>query len=303
MGPILRRTITLVVVCLGATPPTDAAPPRPNVILVMADDLGWGDTSCNGHPVLKTPHIDALARDGVVFERFYAQSPVCSPTRASCLTGLHPYRVGIRGANQGHLPADAVTLQSLLKARGYRTGHFGKWHLGTLTTTVKESNRGGPRGAAHYAPPWERDFDACFSTEAKVPTYDPMVHPETGAPYGTHFWTGPGKRAIENLEGDDSRVIMDRAVPFIERSVENDRPFLAVIWFHTPHLPLKAGESDRAPFASEAIERQHYFGAVAAMDAQIGRLRARLGELGIADDTIIWFCSDNGPEGAKETTS
>ena len=101
-----------------------------------------------------------MAASGLRFERFYAGAPVCSPTRGSCLTGRHPYRYGIGGANAGHMRKQEITLAEALKTQGYATGHFGKWHLGTLTKTVVESNRGGPRGGEHYSPPWENGFDA-----------------------------------------------------------------------------------------------------------------------------------------------
>ena len=106
---------------------------RPNIVLVMADDLGWGDVAYNGHPVIKTPHLDAMAANGLKMNRFYAGAPVCSPTRGSVLTGRHPFRYGIPSANQGHLKDAEVSLAEVLKAQGYATGHFGKWHLGTLT--------------------------------------------------------------------------------------------------------------------------------------------------------------------------
>lgn len=274
-----------------------AAQERPNVILVMADDLGWGDLGCQGHPDLQTPHLDALAGDGIRFTRFHAAAPVCSPTRASCLTGRHPYRAGIRGANSGHLGEHEVTLQGLLGKAGYRTGHFGKWHLGTLTKTLKESNRGGRRGIKHFAPPWLRGFDVCFSTEAKVPTFDPMKHPTTGKPYGTHYWDQQGTMITDNVGGDDSRVIMDRVVPFVRASVDKKKPFFAVVWFHAPHLPIVASEADRLPYAAFDETTQHYYGCITALDREVGRLRATLTELGVQDNTILWFCSDNGPEG------
>ena len=274
-------------------------PARPNVILVMADDLGWGDLGCFGHPDLKTPHLDALANDGLRFTRFHAAAPVCSPTRASCLTGRHPYRAGIRGANSGHLGADEVTLQGLLGKAGYRTGHFGKWHLGTLTKTLKESNRGGPRGVAHFAPPWQRGFEVCFSTEAKVPTFDPMKSPKGDKPYGTHYWNHHGELVTDNLEGDDSRVIMDRVLPFVRDSASKEVPFFAVVWFHAPHLPVVASEADRKPYAQFNELTQHYYGCITALDREVGRLRKTLDELGVSDNTILWFCSDNGPEGKK----
>ena len=150
----------------------------PNIILIMADDLGWGDTGFNGNKVIRTPHLDAMAADGMKFNRFYAAAPVCSPTRASCLTGRHPFRLGIPTANSGHMKTEELTLAELLKKKGYATGHFGKWHLGTLTTKVKDANRGGPRGAAHFSLPSANGFDVFFSTESKVPTWNPMLKPK-----------------------------------------------------------------------------------------------------------------------------
>ncbi len=219
--------------------------PRPNIILCMADDQGWGDTGYNGHPVLATPNLDEMARAGIRFERFYAGAPVCSPTRGSCLTGRHPYRYGVTFANTGRLPLEEVSLAEAVKTRGYRTGHFGKWHLGTLTTTVKESNRGGPGSERLFSPPWKHGFVTCFSTEAKVPTWDPMKTPGKNTPFGTNYWNEAGERETSGLEGDDSRIIMDRALGFIRRAAREKQPFLAVIWFHTPHYPVLASPEHR----------------------------------------------------------
>ncbi len=270
---------------------------RPNIILCMTDDQGWGDTGYNGHPVLKTPNLDKMASEGLRFERWYSGAPVCSPTRGSSLTGRHPYRYGVFFANVGHMRSEEVTLAELLKTQGYATGHFGKWHLGTLTTEIKDSNRGRPGQTEHYAPPWEHGFDTCFSTEAKVPTWDPMKTPGADTPYGTYYWSGPGQRVTENLDGDDSRIIMDRAVPFIRDAVREDTPFFAVIWFHTPHLPTVAGPKYRAMYDDQDSKHRDYYGCITAMDEQIGRLRAELETLGVAPNTMLWFCSDNGPEG------
>jgi len=270
---------------------------KPNVILCMADDLGWGDTGFNGNSIINTPNLDAAAKAGIVFRRFYSGAPVCSPTRGSCLTGRHPYRYGVFFANVGHMRKNEITLAEALKTQGYATGHFGKWHLGTLTKTEKESNRGGPKGVKDYSPPWDNGFDVCFSTEAKVPTWDPMTDPETGKPYGTFYRTQDGAKVTDNLEGDDSRVIMDRAVPFIRSAAGRKKPFLAVIWFHTPHLPVVTGPKYRKPYSQYSEDEQHYYGCITAMDEQIGRLRNELRTLGIADNTMLWFCSDNGPEG------
>ncbi|MFC1794802.1 sulfatase [Planctomycetota bacterium] len=270
---------------------------KPNIILCMADDMGWGDPGFNGNSIIKTPNLDAMAKAGIRFTRFYSGAPVCSPTRGSCLTGRHPYRYGIFGANAGHMPKEEITLAEALKTQGYTTGHFGKWHLGTLTTTEKDSNRGGPKGAKHYSPPWEDGFDVCFSTEAKVPTWNPMKSPESGEPYGTYYWRQDGTKVTENLEGDDSRVIMDRVVPFIRNAVDKRKPFFTVIWFHTPHLPVLTGPKYRKMYSQYSEDQQHYYGCITALDEQIGRLRSELRGLGVADNTMVWFCSDNGPEG------
>ena len=291
---------------------------RPNVILCMADDLGWGDVGYNGNKIIRTPHLDQMAEDGVRFDRFYAASPVCSPTRASCLTGRHPYRTGVFFANVGVLRPEEATMADLLKAQGYATGHFGKWHLGTFTTTEQDANRGGPKGSPGlFSPPSMHGFDTYFSTESKVPTWDPMLKPGTfkdgesshfgwhaiqdaadATFYGTHYWTPEGKVSPDDpgLQGDDARVIMDRAIPFIETAAKSNQPFLAVIWFHTPHLPCVAGPDYAAIYKDQDFEMQQYAGCITAMDEQMGRLRATLKELGIDDNTMLFFTSDNGPE-------
>lgn len=302
--------LTCLVVCLSAF--TALAADKPNVILIMCDDLGWGDTGFNGNTIIQTPHLDAMARDGMILKRFYAAAPVCSPTRGSCVTGRNPFRYGIVHANTGHMKTEEQTLAETLKSGGYRTGHFGKWHLGTLTKTVRDSNRGGPKNTSHFSPPWANGFEVCFSTEAKVPTWDPMLKPtgkapgtgwaalkegESSIPYGTHYWNQNGEIVKENLRGDDSRIIMDRAVPFIKDSVNQSKAFFCVIWFHTPHLPVVAGPRYRAMYDKYDLHHANYYGCITAMDEQVGRLRAELKQLNVAEDTLLWFGSDNGPEG------
>jgi arylsulfatase A-like enzyme len=326
--PVAMLLIVAAGVVAAGTGLARAADAAPNFVLVMCDDLGWGDVGFNGNEVIRTPHLDAMAAAGMKFNRFYAASAVCSPTRGSVLTGRHPQRYGITGANKGHMLPGELTLAELLKQHGYTTGHFGKWHLGTLTTRMKDSNRGGPRGSEHFSPPWVNGFDVCFSTEAKVPTYDPMLQPprraagrgwdfiadrSTAVAYGTHYWSWPrsddesnddesdreGTLVTDNLEGDDSRVIMDRVVPFVERAAREQTPFLAVVWFHTPHLPVVAGPEHAAMYAGYDSYERNYYGCITAMDEQIGRLRNTLREAGVADNTLLTFCSDNGPEGAR----
>jgi arylsulfatase A-like enzyme len=284
----------------------------PNIILCMTDDQGWGDIGYNGHPILKTPHLDSLSDQGIRFNRFYSGAPVCSPTRGSCLTGRHPYRYEIHTANDGHIKEEEITLAEVLKRHGYVTGHFGKWHLGTLTRIIEESNRGGPRGLAHYSPPWENGFDVCFSSEAKVPTWDPQKKPIKNASsrgwnylkdsekfehYGTYYWDGPENIVTENLEGDDSQIIMDRVIPFIRNAVNKNTPFFTVIWFHSPHLPVIAGPKYSDMYKDFDLYTRNFYGCITAMDEQVGRLFSELEFLGVRNNTMFWFCSDNGPEG------
>ena len=176
------------------------------------------------------------------------------------------------------------------------------------TKTERDANRGGkPKLAGDYSPPWENGFDVCFSTESKVPTWNPMITPgrdagnlgkhKPGSPFGTAYWTGPGQKATSNLEGDDSRVIMDRVIPFIGKAVESGKPFFSVVWFHTPHLPVLTGEKYKKLFSEYNEDIQNFYGAVYAMDEQIGRLVSFLKEKGVYDNTVIFFTSDNGPEG------
>jgi arylsulfatase A-like enzyme len=286
---------------------------RPNIILCMADDQGWGDVGFNGHPILKTPHLDRLANSGLTFNRFYAAAPVCSPTRGSCLTGRHPYRYGIFFANRGHMKNDEILLSEILQRQGYRTGHFGKWHLGTLTTKIFDANRGKPGNTEDYAPPWEHGFDVCFSTESKVPTFDPMVNPGVeskatkkgvpqGGEYGTHYWTGQDQRVPDDqLGGDDSMLIVDRAIEFVRDARKDDQPFFAVIWFHAPHLPVVASAEKRSLYPDHpfGLYGQHYLGCISAIDDAVGRLTAELEKMNELDQTMFWYCSDNGPEGKQ----
>ncbi|MCK9344434.1 MAG: sulfatase-like hydrolase/transferase [Massilibacteroides sp.] len=284
---------------------------KPNVILLMADDLGWGSVGFNGNTIIKTPNLDKMANEGVQLNRFYAASAVSSPTRASVLTGRNPYRTGVFTANVGILRTEEVTLPEILKKEGYTTGHFGKWHLGTLTDTQRDANRGRKGNTAEFNPPRLHGYDEAFVSESKVPTWDPMKKPSLTAPklgwnyikpgekfypFGTHYWDINDNKITENLEGDDSRVIMDRVLPFVEKNIDAKKPFLATVWFHAPHLPCVAGPEYAAMYDGYTDLEKNYFGCITAMDEQVGRLRALLKAKGADENTIICFCSDNGPE-------
>ena len=179
----------------------------------------------------------------------------------------------------------------MLKECGYITGHFGKWHLGTLS---KEFSAKGPRRMPeiHYAPPWERDYDRSFVTESAVATWNPTRHDR----YENNPYWEDGKVAKQNLNGCDSRIIMDRVLPFVAKASNENIPFLAVVWFHAPHVPVVAGPDYLAMYGGMG-DAAHYYGCITAMDEQVGRLQATLNELNESNNTLVLFCSDNGPEG------
>lgn len=288
---------------------------KPNIILIMTDDLGWYDVGFNGNKEIRTPNLDALANKGIIFDRFYSASPVCSPTRASVMTGRHPRRTNINNANDGHLRKEEITIAEILKKEGYATAHFGKWHLGTLTQKIKDANRGGnPKFHTDFTIPTMHGYDSFFCTESKVPTFDPMIKPteftdgeslrygwkaitdNESKPYGTAYWIGNEVSESKNLKGVNSKIIMDRVLPFIENSNKKNNPFFTTIWLHTPHLPVVADSIHRNMYNSFPLDEQLYYGAITAMDEQIGRLWKKIEALGQEKNTILMFCSDNGPE-------
>lgn len=297
---MLTRVVVLTLVSTFGLLPAISAAQRPNIILMMADDLGWGDPGFNGGAVIGTPHLDAMAAGGLKFNRFYAAAPVCSPTRGSCLTGRHPFRYGIQFANDGHLKPEEITLAEILKDAGYATGHFGKWHLGTLTPAY--SGKPDRQPELNYSSPGMNGFSEWFSTEFAVSTWDPYdpanSHLGRNTPFDARaaYWHN-GVNVEGGLAGDDSRIILDKAIPFIEGAVAKQRPFFSVIWFHAPHAPVVGGPDYLARYAEHPEEARHYYAAVAALDEQVGRLRAHLRNMGVAENTLVFFCSDNGPEG------
>lgn len=259
------RTILPLAVALALAPAARAADaPRPNVVLVMADDQGWGDMAYYGHPHLKTPNFDAVTREAVRFDRFHAAAPVCSPTRASVLTGRTPNRMAT--FQWGHpIRPQETTLARVLKAAGYRTGHFGKWHLGS----VQKAGTSTPGGSG---------FDEWVS----APNFfdlDPVLSDRGTA---TRF------------KGDSSDVTADLAVSFIRACAARKDPFLAVVWFGSPHAPHQALPADRTPYADRPAAEANFLGEITAMDRAFGRVRKELKDLGLTKDTVLWYCSDNG---------
>jgi len=236
----------------------------PNIVLVMADDQGWGDMAYNGHPHLKTPNFDALAREGVRFDQFHAAAPVCSPTRGSVMTGRTPNRFGC--FSWGHsLRPQEITIAEALKTAGYTTGHFGKWHLGSVQKASPVS-------------PGASGFDEWVS----APNFfdlDPVLSVQGSA---------------KQFEGDSSDVTVAEALKFIRRCAEKKQRFLAVVWFGSPHAPHQPLATDQALYAELPAAQRNFCGEITAMDRAFGKLRTTLRELDLRENTLLWYCSDNG---------
>lgn len=255
----------LKVVASSESPPKSpgARKSRPNILLVMADDQGWGDVAYNGHPTLKTPHLDAMAAAGLRFDRFYAAHPVCSPTRGAVLTGRHPNRFGC--FSWGHtLRPQEVTIAEAVKTVGYSTGHFGKWHLGSIQKTSPVNP--GASGFDHWLSAYNF-FDN-----------DPILSREGIA---------------KQFNGESSQVAADAAIEFMREQSSKQQPFLAVVWFGSPHPPHKAADEDAALYKSEG-KKADFLGEITGLDRAVGSLRAALRELKIERDTLVWYTSDNG---------
>ncbi|MEX0819073.1 MAG: sulfatase-like hydrolase/transferase, partial [Pirellulaceae bacterium] len=268
---IIAYLVAAVAFSFGSPEATAADATSPHIIFVMADDMGWGQTGYRNHPVLKTPNLDAMAANGLRFERFYAGCPVCSPTRASVLTGRSPDRTGV--LQHGYaLRLQEQTIAPALKRRGYVTGHFGKWHLNGLR------GPGAPILADDPYHPGRFGFDEWVSV-TNFYDVDPLMSRN-----GT----------FEQFQGDSSEIAVAEAVHFLDRHRQSGRSMFAVIWYGTPHSPFKALDKDKAAFGELNEASAHHYGELVAMDRSIGTLRAKLSEFNLADNTLLVFCSDNG---------
>jgi arylsulfatase A-like enzyme len=282
----LRMLFPVCGVLLGSLVSTSMAGDRPNVVLVMADDQGWGDTGYNGHPELKTPQLDALAAAGLRLNRFYTAHYNCSPTRASVMTGRHPHRMGTFSPGSP-IRAQELTLAKVLQSAGYATGHFGKWHLnGKNGDRNTKTSPGRAILADDPLSPGKLGFDEWISADNFF-DLDPVLG-RNGVP--------------EKFHGDSSDIVTDEALKFIRQQAGAGAPFLAVVWFGSPHVPHEALPADKAPYAALPEKDQNYYGELTAVDRSVGRLRAALRELHVTDNTLLWYCSDNGGAAGPRST-
>lgn len=261
-----NRFSTVVAFALAATALGDAAAggdekalTRPNIIIVLADDMGWRDTSYQASPVVKTPALDAIAAGGVRFDYFYPAQQMCSPGRFSILTGRTPFRTGLH--HLGSMRPQEITVAQALKTAGYHTGHFGKWHLG--------------EGATY---PTKMGFDVTYFS----PNYFDI---------GGKLRVNDTKETVE-VTGDSSVFTMDRAIDWIRGVAKEPKPFFAYVCFGSPHSPHKGAPEFLAAYKDQP--KADYWAEVAGIDAAVGKLREELRTLGVADNTLLWFTSDNG---------
>ncbi|MCS7462182.1 sulfatase-like hydrolase/transferase [Paenibacillus doosanensis] len=255
---------------------------KPNVVIIYCDDLGYGDLGCYGSDVIRTPHLDALAQDGVRFTDWYSNSPVCSPSRAALLTGLYPAKAGVshilggkRGT--GGLKKETKTLAERLKGAGYRTALYGKWHL----------------GSADDAKPNARGFDDYFGFHAGCIDYYSHIF----------YWGVPNVNPVHDLWSNREEVwrdgeymthiITDKSVDFIERGSE--QPFFLYAAYNAPHYPMHAPEKYMKRYSHLPTDRKLMAAMISAVDDGVGDIVAALKRAGVYDNTIIFFSSDNGP--------
>lgn len=288
-----RFLLTLLLVSAAL----DGIAERPNIILLLADDLGYGDLSSYGSPAVRTPNLDRIGREGIMFRNFYAGSAVCSPTRASILTGRYPLRFGITkhfNDVDGWLPTSATTVAELLKQNGYTTVHIGKWHLGGLhvdETGKRLTDQPGPRqhGFDYYQTQIEQQpirgkMGADRTLFRKGGTVlmrnDQAITPEDSY-YSKHFTDANG----------------DFAVEMIEKLSGQENPFFINLWWLVPHKPYEPAPAPhwKQTNAEGITDDQHRFRSmVQHMDTKVGQILDKLEELGIAENTLIVFTSDNG---------
>lgn len=286
---------------------TTASPDRPNVVLILVDDLGWPDVSSYGRKDVLTPNIDRIAESGVAFSNGYVAASVCSVSRAGLLTGRMPqtfgftYNItdapenGARGGDVGAgLPTDQPTLAERLKPLGYHTAAFGKWHQGS-DPRFYPTNRGFDEfggflsGETIYVDPANPDM---VTTETKADKGKPPL--TVRSPNGS-WMEGPDRRVVDNFQRYMTDVITDHAVDFINRSAGQKQPFFTYVAYNAPHWPMQVPHAwyDKFPQIKDPVRRT-YVAMIAAMDAGIGQILDTLEKQGVRDNTMVVFLSDNG---------
>lgn len=285
---MIPRSLVFVLLATLIATGIQAAERPPNIVIVFADDLGYGDLACYGHPTIKTPNLDRMAREGIRFTQFYSAACVCTPSRAGLMTGRYPIRSGMCSDKRrvlfpnsgGGLPASEVTLAEGLKAKGYATACIGKWHLGHLPQFLPTSNGFD----SYFGIPYSNDMDRLAdSPKGREAFWNPKVK----------YWNVPLMQDQEIIERPAVQTTItkrygEKAVEFIEAS--KDQPFFLYLPHNLPHVPLFrsdefAGHSDRGLYG-DVIEE---------IDHTVGQILETLHKHNLAENTFVFFTSDNGP--------
>ncbi len=259
--------------------PLSAADDKPlNVVIVLADDLGFGDLGCYGHPRIQTPNLDAFAKQGVRLTQCYSASAVCSPSRSAILTGRTPHRNGvytwIAEGSEVHLRTSEITLPKLLKQAGYSTAHVGKWHLN------------GKFNSPDQPQPNDHGYEHWMATQNNAgPSHkNPANFVRNGKPVG-------------KLEGFSAPLVADEAIDWLTNKRDKAKPFLLSVWTHEPHLPIETDPEFQKLYEGMPDDFKQHHGNVTQLDHAFGKLMKALDDQKLTDSTLVIFTADNGPEG------
>lgn len=272
MRSLLSLLLLLVSAAIAA-----AGERAPNIVVILADDMGWSDVGFNGRKQWQTPNLDKLASHGVKFNRWYTAAVVCAPSRAALMTGKHTIHNGV-SRNNDELPRSEVTLAAAMKRLGYATALFGKWHHGQTLA-----------GEKSYIHPLDRGFDEFFGyTDAK----------HAWEKFPKQLWHGRELKDVKPGSYADT-MFTDKSIDFVTRN--KDKPFFLYLPFVAPHFHVEAPAADTKPFLDKFQEKNgtknanaNYAGMITRLDKEVGRLLKTLDDLGLTDDTIIIFTSDHG---------
>ncbi len=279
----MRRTIFLAIALLTLSLSVHGqAERRPNIIMILADDLGWGDVGFNGRKEWKTPNLDRLAKQGTKFNRWYVGGVVCAPSRAVLMTGKYTIHNGVSG-NSSDLPAEETTVAEVLRDNGYRTALFGKWHAG-------RSRSGGKKEGVH---PMDHGFDEFFGFTSAVHAWE---H------FPKELWFGREKKPLPNTNGYTATLFTDRSVEFLSRMAKKpEQPFFLYLAYTEPHLWVEAPAEDVAKQKGRFVEKNpakpvnaNYAAVISRLDQEVGRVIKQVEKLGLEKETLIVFSSDHG---------
>ncbi|QDT33333.1 sulfatase [Thalassoglobus polymorphus] len=275
---MFNRVLLATIVLLGWSQQSLIGSERPNFLVILCDDLGYGDLGCYGSESIRTPHLDKLASQGIRLTDCYSASPLCSPARAGLLTGRTPSRTGIYSwiaeGNPMNLKRDEKTIATLLKAANYDTCHVGKWHLN------------GKFNHPDQTQPDDHGFDHWFATQNNAsPTHK---NPKNFVRNG---------KEVGDQKGYSCQLVADEAIDWLEKRKQRDNPFFMFVCFHEPHEPIDSPDEMVAAYPdAEKRGEALYYANVTNMDSAVGRLMKKLDELKINEETLVIFTSDNGPE-------